>query len=146
TPVTNGKWSIMAVFQSDQHLYTVLHEVFEAVTATPAHIEPFTHSNLVIRMQTLLPTAEVLLDGRQPPLEVFYGPRPGQANLEIRMEADLLHRIWMSDQSASEAFFSGQIKTKGNLLKATPLLDLFRECERIYPAIAAHHGLSEAAP
>lgn len=135
-------WNGMAIFQSEQHLYRVLQDVFTAVTATPALIEPFTRSNLVIRMQTTGPTAEVLLDGRQPPLEVFYGSRPGQANLEVRMEADLLHRIWMSEQSAGEAFFSGQIKTKGNLLKATQLLDLFRECERVYPPIATRHGLA----
>jgi putative sterol carrier protein len=131
----------MAIFQSDQQLYDVLHGVFEAVTATPANIESFTQSNLVIRMQTQNPEAEVLLDGRQPPLEVFYGPRPGKANLEVVMEADLLHAIWTGAQSASEAFFSGRIRTKGNLLKAMQLLDLFRECEAVYPAIAAQHGL-----
>lgn len=131
----------MAIFRSEQQLYDVLQDVFEAVTVTPNNIESFTRSNLVIRMQTEDPQAEVLLDGRQPPLEVFYGPRPGKANLEISMKADLLHGIWSSQQSASTAFFSGQIRTKGNLLKATELLDLFRECEAVYPNIAAQHGV-----
>lgn len=131
----------MAIFQSDQQLYALLEDLFVAVTATPANIESFTESNLVIRMQTQNPEAEILLDGRQPPLEVFYGPRPGKANLEVTMEADLLHQIWSGEQSASEAFFSGRIKTKGNLLKAMQLLDLLRECEAVYPAVAAEHGL-----
>jgi len=131
----------MAIFQSEQQLYTVLQSVFEAVVATPANIESFTRSNLVIRMQTEDPVAEILLDGRQPPLEVFYGPRPGKANLEVTLNADLLHQIWMGAESASEAFFGGRIKTKGNLLKAMQLLDLFRECEAVYPAIAAEHDL-----
>ncbi len=132
----------MAIFQSDQQLYSVLQDVFAAVTATPELIEPFTRSNLVIRMKTSDPDAEILLDGRQPPLEVFYGARPGKANLDVQMAADLLHRIWLGDQSASEAFFGGRIKTKGNLLKATQLLDLFRECERVYPAIVAKYDLA----
>ena len=132
----------MAIFQSDQQLYEVLQGVFAALTATPTNIEAFTRSNLVIRMQTADPAAEVLLDGRQPPLEVFYGPTPGKANLEVAMPADLLHQIWMGHQSASEAFFSGRITTKGNLLKASQLLDLFRECEAVYPTVAAAYGLA----
>lgn len=131
----------MAIFQSTQQLYAVLQEVFVAVAANPANIDSFTHSNLVIRMKTEDPAAAVLLDGRQPPLEVFYGERPGNANLEITLPADLLHAIWSDQASASQAFFSGKIKTKGNLLKAMQLLDLFRECERVYPAIAKGHRL-----
>ena len=49
------------------------------------------------------------------------------------MPADLLHSIWMGEESSSQAFFSGQIKTKGNFMKAMQLVDLFRECERVYP-------------
>lgn len=132
----------MAIFQSEQQLYAVLQDVFLAVAANPENIAPFTHSNLVIRMKIQEPAAEVLLDGRQPPLEVFYGERPGKANIEITMPADLLHAIWSDQVSASESFFSGKIKTKGNLLKAMQLIDLFRECERVYPAIASAHGLA----
>lgn len=131
----------MAIFHSAQQLYTVLQDVFVAVAANPANIDSFTHSNLVIRMKTENPAAEVLLDGRQPPLEVFYGERPGNANIEIILPADLLHAIWSDQASASEAFFSGKIKTKGNLLKAMQLIDLFRECEQVYPAIVQAHGL-----
>jgi alkyl sulfatase BDS1-like metallo-beta-lactamase superfamily hydrolase len=131
----------MAIFQSTQQLYDVLQEVFVAVAANPANVDSFTHSNLVVRMTTEDPPAAVLLDGRQPPLEVFYGERPGKANIEITLPADLLHAIWTDQASASESFFSGKIKTKGNLLKAMHLVELFRECERVYPAIAKAHGL-----
>ncbi|MCL4862786.1 MAG: SCP2 sterol-binding domain-containing protein [Caldilineaceae bacterium] len=126
----------MNIFQSDEHLYEVLQLVFDQVNATPGQIEPFTRSNLVIRIRTAAPEAEILLDGRQPPLEVFYGPRPGKANLEIALPANLLHAIWLGEEKGSNAFFSGKVKTKGNLMKAMPLLDLFRECERVYPQIA----------
>lgn len=131
----------MAVFNSPDQLYTILQSVFEQLNTTPDKIEPFTRSNLVIRLILSDPEAEVLLDGRQPPLEVFYGTRPGQANLEFSMPADLLHRIWMDEESTSEAFFSGRIKSKGNLLRATHLIDLFRHIEEIYPNIAAQHDL-----
>ena len=132
----------MAVFQSDQHLYTVLQSVFDRLTAQPQNIDAFSHSNLVIRMLFQNPSAEVLLDGRQPPMEVFYGPRPGAANMEFTMESDLLHRIWLGEESTSQAFFSGQISKKGNFMKAMKLVDLFRECERINPDIAVQYDLA----
>ncbi|RIK40490.1 MAG: hypothetical protein DCC55_14805 [Chloroflexi bacterium] len=131
----------MAIFNSADHLYSILHLVFEEVRAVPEQIETFTHSNLVIRIRTLEPEAEILLDGRQPPLEVFYGERPGKANLEITLPANLLHAIWLGEERASNAFFSGKIKTKGNFTKAMQLMDLFRECERVYPQIAAKQNL-----
>ena len=134
----------MAVFASEQQLYDVLQSVFARLSADPEKIAPFTHSNLVIRLNLSDPDAEVLLDGRQPPLEVFYGPRPGQANLEFSMSADLLHRIWMNQESTSAAFFSGRIKSKGSLLRATHLIDLFSHVEEVYPAIALEHGLVSA--
>lgn len=131
----------MAIFASEQQLYDVLQSVFERVSAEPEKIAPFTSSNLVIRLILTGPDAQVLLDGRQPPLEVFYGPRPGQANLEFSMSADLLHRIWMNEESTSSAFFSGRIKSKGSLLRASHLIDLFRHIEEIYPTIAADYQL-----
>jgi predicted lipid carrier protein YhbT len=131
----------MAVFQSAEQLQEVLHQVFVRLSAEPEQLESFTRSNLVIRIRLLDPDLEILLDGRQPPLEVFYGPRPGKANLEVTLPADLLHAIWLGREQASTAFFSGQVKTKGNPLKASQLIDLFRECERVYPQIAAEWGL-----
>lgn len=132
----------MAVFADEQQFYTVLQRVFDTLAEEPDQLASFTHSNLVIRLRFSDPTAEVLLDGRQPPLEVFFGPRPGAANLEFSMPADLLHAIWIGDESTSQAFFGGRIKSKGNLMRATHLVDLFREAERVYPAIAAEFQLS----
>jgi alkyl sulfatase BDS1-like metallo-beta-lactamase superfamily hydrolase len=131
----------MPFYQTEEQLYDVLASVFERVRQKPEYIETFTSSNLVIRMRFLAPTAEVLLDGRQPPLEVFYGDRPGRADLELTMQADDLHKIWLGNKRLREAFFSGEIKTKGNIMRATKLTDLFREAERAYPYVLAEKGL-----
>lgn len=132
----------MPVFDSEEQLYRVLQTVFDGVTAHPDNIDAFMRSNLVVRMNFVDPVGEVLLDGRQPPLEVFFGQRPGKANVEFQMKADLLHQIWLGEASMRQAFFSGRIKTKGNLMKALQLADLFRECERIYPAVVREYKLS----
>ena len=127
----------MPVYATADELYTVLQEVFAQVNKKPAQIESFTSSNLVIRMRFSGPEAEVLLDGRQPPLEVFFGTRPGKADLELAMAADLLHQIWLGQAKLKEAFFGGQIQTKGNILRAMKLTDLFQEAENAYPLVLA---------
>jgi hypothetical protein len=134
----------MAVFQNEQQFYQVMRDVFDYIAKHPKHTESFTRSNLVIRMRTTDPDAELLLDGRQPPLQVFFGPRPGLANLEISMPADLLHNIWLGRESTHKAFYSGRIRTTGNLLKAMQLGEVFQEAERIYPTVARHYGLPDA--
>lgn len=133
----------MSVYQSAEQFYAVMKEVFDGVIRDPESIDAFVHSNLVVRINITDPDAEVLLDGRQPPLEVFFGPRPGRANLEITLNADLLHALWMGIESTRQAFFDGRIQTRGNLLKAMPLIDVFLAAERIYPSIAKIYGLSE---
>jgi hypothetical protein len=134
----------MAVFASDQQFYLVMKDVFDYIAHHPQHTETFTRSNLVIRMRTTDPDAELLLDGRQPPLQVFFGPRPGLANLEIAMPADLLHSIWLGRESTHKAFYTGRIRTTGNLLKAMQLGEVFQEAERIYPTVARRYGLPGA--
>lgn len=131
----------MPVFSSAEHFYAVMQDVFDEVAAHPKNIESVTHSNLVIRIRTTQPEAEVLVDGRQPPLEVFFGPRPGAANVEIDLPADLLHQMWLGRVSTRESFFSGRIKTRGNMLKMMKLTELFFEAERVYPTIARAHAL-----
>jgi hypothetical protein len=134
----------MAVYANAEQFYTIMKEVFDFVVQHPQHIDSFTRSNLVIRMRTTQPEAEILLDGRQPPLQVFFGPTPGLANLEISLSADLLHAMWLGKESTHKAFFTGRIRTSGNLLKAMQLGDVFQEAERIYPTIAHKYGLDDA--
>jgi hypothetical protein len=134
----------MAVYADAEQFYAVMKEVFDFVVQHPQHIDSFTRSNLVIRMRTTEPEAEILLDGRQPPLQVFFGPTRGLANLEISLAADLLHAMWLGKESTHKAFFTGRIRTNGNLLKAMQLGDVFQEAERIYPTIARKYGLDGA--
>ena len=122
----------MPVYTNAEQLYTILRRVFEIVQERQDAIETFTSSNLVIRLRLTDPDAEVLLDGRQPPLEIFFGERPGKADLELAMAADILHEVWTGQRKLKDAFFGGQIQSSGNIFLATKLTDLFREAERVY--------------
>lgn len=125
----------MPEFASSEQLYQRLRAVFDMLMAQPERVESYTRSNLVVRLHLEEPHAEVLLDGRQPPLEVFYGPRPGRADLEVRMGADLLHAIWLGEENFTSALFQKRIETTGNFMRATPFVDLFHACQAIYPEV-----------
>lgn len=131
----------MNVFQSSEQFYSVMREVFEKVAEEPERTKAFTRSKLVIRMKTTHPDAEILIDGRHTPFEIFYGHRPGNADVEIMLTAGLLHQIWLGHASTRDSFFSGKIRTRGNLLKVMQLTELFYECERVYPEIARRYSL-----
>ena len=135
----------MPVYADAEQLYTVLRRVFDKVKERPGAIESFTSSNLVVRLRLTDPDAEVLLDGRQPPLEIFFGPRPGKADLELTMAADLLHEVWSGQRKLKDAFFGGQIQSSGNIFLAMKLTDLFREAERAYTLIQGNGSASHSA-
>lgn len=122
----------MAVFHSSEQLYQRLRAVFDALLAQPERVASYTRSNLVVRICLQKPAAQILLDGRQPPLEVFYGPSPGRADLEVTMEADVLHAIWLGQENLTRALFDKRVQTVGNPMRATPFIDLFRACQEIY--------------
>jgi putative sterol carrier protein len=60
------------------------------------------------------------------------------------MSADLLHSMWLGKESTHKAFYTGRIRTTGNLLKAMQLGEVFQEAERIYPTVARKYGLDGA--
>lgn len=127
----------MPIYSDSEQLYAVMRRVFAEVSKRPAAIESFTRSNLVVRLTLTAPDAEVLLDGRQPPLEVFFGTRPGKADLDLRMETEVLHAVWSGQRRLRDAIFGGQIQTSGSLFNAMNLVDLFREAEEAYSRILA---------
>ncbi|MCY4411833.1 MAG: SCP2 sterol-binding domain-containing protein [Caldilineaceae bacterium] len=133
----------MSIYVDAEQLYTVLRRGFDKVKERPGAIETFTSSNLVIRLRLTDPDAEVLLDGRQPPLEIFFGARPGKADLELTMTADLLHEVWSGQRKLKDAFFGGQIQSSGNIFLAMKLTDLFREAERAYMLIQRNGSASD---
>ncbi len=135
----------MPVYADAEQLYNVLRRVFDTVREHPDAIESFTSSNLVIRLRLTDPDAVVLLDGRQPPLEIFFGPRPGKANLELTMTADNLHEVWSGRRKLKDLLFGGEIQTSGNVFSAMKLADLFREAERAYALIQRSDGASNSS-
>lgn len=129
-------------YRSTEQLYTVMGDLFNYLSSHPQHIDDFLKAKMVVRIAFTEPDGIITVDGRTPPMEVFFGPMPGKADFEIEVAADLLHEIWMDRESLTRSFMGGRIKTKGNLFKLMGRMDdLFRGAERAYPSFVEKYGL-----
>jgi putative sterol carrier protein len=131
----------VAFYRDEKQFYAVMDQLFGRLMKNSNATDQFARSNLVIRLNTRQPNAQILLDGRGRPVEALFGPQAGKADLELNLEADTLHKIWLGEVRLRDAFFGGQIATKGYVFKAMQLGDLFVEAERQYPQVLTEMGL-----
>ncbi|RMF50136.1 MAG: hypothetical protein D6755_01550 [Anaerolineae bacterium] len=126
-------------YRDDTHLYTVLQHLFETLQHQNGNaLDALTRSRLVIRLETTAPQATVLIDGRMPPVQVHYGNQKKlRPDLDVRLQAETLHRILLDELSLKEALARRQVHVRGPIWKATALGDIFTQGRKLYPEISA---------
>jgi alkyl sulfatase BDS1-like metallo-beta-lactamase superfamily hydrolase len=130
----------VSFYQDSDQFYQVMEALFQRLAADPQAAASFGHNKMVVRLRCTDPPAEIVLDGRNNPVQASFGPQPVQADLDLLMTADLLHNIWLGQVRLRDAFMSGQIKVAGNVFRAMRLADLFREAEATYPLVLRDLG------
>ena len=110
-----------------------LQATFERLQQETAAMQAFGATGLVVRVRLEGMDQEILVDGRLQ--EVFWDPRPGQADLELHLPAELLHRILMEEVSFRRSFMNGDIRTQGNVFRAMPFAELLQTARPIYREI-----------
>jgi putative sterol carrier protein len=118
-----------------------MQEVFDRLNATPGAADDFVKHHMVVSLYLDNPKTFIGLDGRQKPVGLSFSPDGNKPDLAIRLDADLLHGILLGKVRLRDAYFGGQIKTKGSVFKAMKLADLFREAEKLYPIVLKERGL-----
>jgi putative sterol carrier protein len=88
------------------------------------------------------PDAEVVIHGKERPVNTTFGPDGVRPDLEIDMAADTLHRIFMGQLTLQKAFGSGQMRVRGPIWKAFALGDLFVTGQKCYPDVLKVQGLA----
>ncbi len=131
----------MTIYPDSQTLQSVLQEVFARLNATPGAADHFVKHKMVVNLYLDHPKVFLSLDGRQKPVKVRTSPDGTKPDLAIRLDADLLHEILLGRVRLRDAYFGGQIKTKGSIFKAMKLADLFRQAEKLYPDVLREQGL-----
>ncbi len=114
--------------------------------AGPAARRQLRRTGLVLRILLIDPDCALTVDGKSSPPSFTCGPADLAPDLVLRMPADVLHRVWLSEIRLRDAYASGQVKVEGLLVRAFGLARLFREVEALYPTVLRDSGLLPAAP
>ncbi len=136
----------MAFYRDSQMFCEVMVDLFERTMAQPDAVDAIKASGLVLRLITTDPPAVLVVDGRSTPPGFSCGSTAARADLVLRMPADVLHQVWLGQIRLRDAFFQGQIRIEGPLLRALTLADLFRQVEAIYPSVLQARGMLGGPP
>ena len=126
----------MPFFTNSEELYEVLKLLFSRIGENdPGAARAISRSRLLMRLRLSSPSAIVTFNGRQDPLEIFYGASTLRPDIELDMPADMLHQILLSELPLKKAVASGKMKVRGPFLKAFVFGDIFRSGQALYPQI-----------
>lgn len=132
----------MATFRDKEQLYACLQALFNQIEQeNPTAVDGVLKSKLCYLLRFSDVNGMMVVDARQRPLTIQYGTAAPKADLHIDTTAVVLHQILSGNLSLTKAVGSKQLKPQGPVWKVMALADLFSHAQRIYPAIAAAHGV-----
>ena len=131
----------MSVFQNSNQFHTILEALFAQIEAENGKAaESLLKSGLSFRFRLSEPALEMLIDARQRPLRITFGPSPTRPDLDVALAADTLHQILLGHLSIKKAMGQKLLVPKGPVWKTLVLADLFRQAQAIYPQILEKYG------
>ena len=131
-------------YQDEAQLYSCLQDLFSRVEADmPQAADSLLKAKLIIRFNVSLPTATLLINAKQRPLQIEYGQANShKPDLDVAISGEALHQILLGHLSLTKAIGSKKVKPTGPIWKVTALADLFYHAQKIYPEIAAAQDLN----
>jgi hypothetical protein len=133
----------MSVFADSEQLYTVAGELFARVAAeNPRAAAQLLRARMLIRIVCTGPSAEIWIQARKPPLETHFGHQRLNAELEVQMEADILHEILTGHLHLGSALAGRKLEVRGQVWKAKALADLFEQSQSLYPHVLRAQGIT----
>ena len=134
----------MPFYSDTEQFYTCTRALFARISQNNSHsADGILKARLVIRMRVHDPEAEIMLDGRQPPLKSSFGSSTLRPELDIEMSADTLHLIMLGELPLGQALGKGLLKVKGPIFRTLPLAELFHQGQQYYPGILKEQGLTK---
>ncbi len=132
----------MPVYSQSDQLYDNLRLLFERIQKVhPGATRSVAASRLVIRLACSAPKAEILINGRADPVQITYGTGRLRPDLDIQLNADVLHNILLGELTLKKAVGSGAVKLKGPVWKSFVLEDVLRHGQAIYPGLLRERGM-----
>ncbi|MCL4869574.1 MAG: SCP2 sterol-binding domain-containing protein [Anaerolineae bacterium] len=132
----------MPVYRDIDQFYACVRQLFAAIEQKdPNAAAPLLKSRLIIRLQLTQPAGELIINGRQAPVETHFGRNSLKPDIDIALTMDSLHAILLGQLTLTKALGSGKLTVKGPVWKATVLADLFRQSQTLYPQILQTQGI-----
>jgi hypothetical protein len=127
----------MQPYRDTEHLYETLQRLFEQLEQyNPAATTDFSHSRLIVRLNTTEPAGMVVINGRTTPIATIFGQEARlRPDLDITLSAAALHQILLGELSLTKALGQQALQVKGPIFKAIALANLFRQSQAIYPQV-----------
>jgi hypothetical protein len=132
----------MSFYQDSGQLKTVLQTLFDRIAQDKAAVSGLADAKLIIRLDIRQPDAAVIFNGRKNPPQVTYGATPLRPDLDIRLDAETLHRILLRETRLRTALASGQLSVRGPVWKSFVMEDIFHSAQDYYPTVLDEMGLS----
>lgn len=131
----------MPFYPDTDTFYETMRVLFDRLSRTPGATDDFAKSRLRINVNVSEPDAFIGLNARSQPIGFHFQPDGKPTDLELYLDADTLHQVWLGQIRLRDAFFGGKITTKGSVFKAMQLAPLFRQAEKLYPTVLKDQGL-----
>lgn len=131
----------MPFFQESAVLQDVAATLLDRLGKNPKVVSDFGRTGLLIHIHLTNPQAFIGLNGRSKPASFSYTLDGAKPDLELSLEADTLHAIWLGERRLRDAYFGGEIKTRGSIFKVLQLAPIFREAETQYRIVLRDKGL-----
>ena len=132
----------MAVFQSSDQFYGTVQILFDRVQEEyPQAADDLMKAKLLIRFKCIEPEAIIMINGRRDPVSVTYGENRIRPEVDVHLTTDTLHFILLGELKLSYALASKKIKVHGPARKVLKVVDLFHQCQSIYPEVLHGKGM-----
>ncbi len=126
----------MPVFSSADDVYRVFDALFSQLQAQNGNAtRAVSKSKVVIRLNCTEPNCTITLNGRKNPPVATFGAEKMRADVQVEMAADVLHRIFLGEQSLKKAVAAKQVTVRGPVWKTFALGEIFSQGRKLYPEI-----------
>ena len=132
----------MPFYDSSEQFYATARTLFDQVQEEyPQAADDVRRAKLLIRFNCLEPEANIMINGRREPVSVTYGENRIRPEVDVYLTTDILHFILLGELRLSQALTKKKVTVHGPARKVLKVVDLFHQCQAIYPKILRAQGL-----
>ncbi len=132
----------MPVFSSADDVYRVFNALFSELQSQNGDAtRAVSKSKVVIRLNCTAPDCTITLNGRKNPPVATFGAEKLRADVQVEMATDVLHQIFLGEQSLKKAVAAKKVVVRGPVWKTFALGEIFSQGRELYPAVLKAMGL-----